>query len=215
MINLPILSQRNNKNYFCTSDNENISIYSADKPLQNKDNKFSIIKNIAINKKIYCMIEADENYLVAACSETKSIKFFDINDEFKEKSEIKDILAMAGNNTMTVIPNKKMLIVACANGFNIISIQNLKKYRFVHCRYKVLSLDMIINDQVICCTKSESNYKYNDEIKLKHYKINEDDFTFAKIAERNINDGQEIWKLRAIKKKIFYLKSNYEINGLA
>jgi WD40 repeat protein len=215
MINLPILSQRNNKNYFCTSDNENISIYSADKPLKNKDNKFSIIKNIAINKKIYCMIEADENYLVAACSETKSIKFFDINDEFKEKSEIKDILAMAGNNTMTVIPNKKMLIVACANGFNIISIQNLKKYRFVHCRYKVLSLDMIIDDQVICCTKSESNYKYNDEIKLKHYKINEDDFTFAKIAERNINDDQEIWKLRAINKKIFYLKSNYKINGLA
>ena len=213
MINLPTLSQRNNKNYFCISDNENISIYSKDKPLQNKDNKFFIIKNIAINKQIYCMIEADGNYIVAACSQTKSIKFFDINDEFEEKSEIKDIRAMAGNNTMTIIPNKKMLIVACENGFNIISIQNLKKYRFVHCKYKVLSLDMIGDEQVICCTKNESKDK--NEIKLKHYKINEDDFTFAKIAERNIDDGQEIWKLKAINKKIFYLKSSNEINGLA
>ena len=213
MINLPTLSQRNNKNYFCISDNENISIYSKDKPLQNKDNKFFIIKNIAINKQIYCMIEADGNYIVAACSQTKSIKFFDINDEFEEKSEIKDIRAMAGNNTMTIIPNKKMLIVACENGFNIISMQNLKKYRFVHCKYKVLSLDMIGDEQVICCTKNESKDK--NEIKLKHYKINEDDFTFAKIAERNIDDGQEIWKLKAINKKIFYLKSSNEINGLA
>ena len=213
MINLPTLSQRNNKNYFCISDNENISIYSMDKSLQNKDNKFSIIKNIVINKQIYCMIEADGNYIVAACSQTKSIKFFDINDEFEEKSEIKDIRVMAGNNTMTIIPNKKMLIVACENGFNIISIQNLKKYRFVHCKYKVLSLDMISDEQVICCTKTESIDK--NEIKLKQYKINEDDFTFAKIAERNIDDGQEIWKLKAINKKIFYLKSSNEINGLA
>ena len=213
MINLPTLSQRNNKNYFCISDNENISIYSKDKPLQNKDNKFFIIKNIAINKQIYCMIEADGNYIVAACSQTKSIKFFDINDEFEEKSEIKDIRAMAGNNTMTIIPNKKMLIVACENGFNIISIQNLKKYRFVHCKYKVLSLDMIGDEQVICCTKTESKDK--NEIKLKQYKINEDDFTFAKIDERSIEDGQEIWKLKAINKKIFYLKSSNEINGLA
>ena len=213
MINLPTLSQRNNKNYFCISDNENISIYSKDKPLQNKDNKFFIIKNIAINKQIYCMIEADGNYIVAACSQTKSIKFFDINDEFEEKSEIKDIKVMAGNNTMTIIPNKKMLIVACENGFNIISIQNLKKYRFVHCKYKVLSLDMISDEQVICCTKTESIDK--NEIKLKQYKINEDDFTFAKIDERSIEDGQEIWKLKAINKKIFYLKSSNEINGLA
>jgi len=213
MINLPTLSQSNNKNYFCISDNENISIYMGDKPLQNKDNRFSIIKNIAINKQIYCMIEADGDYLVAACSQAKTIKFFDINDEFKEKSEIKDIRAMAGNNIMTIIPNKKMLIVACENGFNIISMQNLKKYRFVHCKYKVLSLDMISDEQVICCTKSESKDK--NEIKLKQYKINEDDFTFAKKDERNIDDGQEIWKLKAINKKIFYLKSNYEINGLA
>ena len=120
---------------------------------------------------------------------------------------------MAGNNTMTIIPNKKMLIVACENGFNIISMQNLKKYRFVHCKYKVLSLDMIGDEQVICCTKNESKDK--NEIKLKHYKINEDDFTFAKIGERNIEDGQEIWKLKAINKKIFYLKSSNEINGLA
>ena len=213
MINLPTLSQKNNKNYFCISDNENISIYMGDKPLQNKDNRFSIIKTIAINKQIYCMTESDGDYLVAACSQTKSIKFFDINDEFKEKSEIKDIRAMAGNNIMTIIPNKKMLIVACENGFNIISMQNLKKYRFVHCKYKVLSLDMISDEQVICCTKSESKDK--NEIKLKQYKINEDDFTFAKKDERNIDDGQEIWKLKAINKKIFYLKSNYEINGLA
>ena len=109
MINLPTLSQKNNKNYFCISDKENISIYMADKPLQNKDNRFSIIKSIAINYQIYCMIEADGNYIIASCSPRKSIKFFDINDEFKEKSEseIKSIKVMAGNNTMTIIPNKK------------------------------------------------------------------------------------------------------------
>ena len=113
----------------------------GDKPLQNKDKKFSIIKNIAINKKIYCMIEADGNYIITASSQTKSIKFFDINYEFKEKSEseIKNIKVIIGNNTMTIIPNKKILIVACENGFNIISIQNLKNYRFIHCKYEVLS----------------------------------------------------------------------------
>ena len=211
MINLPILSERNNKNYFCTSDNENISIYSMDKSLQKKDNRFSIIKNIVINKEIYCMIEA-ENYIVVACPKTQSINFFDINNEFEKKSEIKEIRVMAGNNTMTLIPNKKMLVVACADGFNIISIQNLKKYRFVHCKYKVLSLDMISDDQIICCTKSESKDKI--EIKLKHYEV-KDDYIFAKIADRKIDDGQEIWKLKVINKKIFYLKSNYEINGLA
>ena len=213
MINLPNLSQRNNNNYFCTTDNENISLYKMDKSSDNKNNRFSLMKKIAINTQIYCIIEVDENYIVAACSQAKSIKFFDINDEFQEKSEIKNIRVMAGNNTMTLIPNKNMLIVACVDGFNIINVQNLKKYRFVHCKYKVLSLDMISSDQVICCTKNES---YDTiEIKLKQYKINEDDFTFQKITEKNIDDGQEIWKLKAINKKIFYLKSNYEINGLA
>jgi hypothetical protein len=182
-----------------------------DKPLQNNENRFSIIKNIVINKEIYCMIEA-ENYIVVACPKTQSIIFFDINNQFEKKSEIKEILVMAGNNTMTLIPNKKMLVVACADGFNIISIQNLKKYRFVHCKYKVLSLDMISDDQIICCTKSESKDKI--EIKLKHYEV-KDDYIFAKIADRKIDDGQEIWKLKVINKKIFYLKSNYEINGLA
>ena len=83
----------------------------------------------------------------------------------------------------------------------------MKKYRFVHCKYKVLSLDMISDEQVICCTKNE--IKDKNEIKLKHYKINEDDFTFSKIAERNIDDCQEIWKLKAINKENS-LKINFE-----
>lgn len=209
MINLPILSQKNNKYYFCTSNNEHISIYSMDKPFKNKKNKFSLMKNIRTNTQIHCMIEVEGNYLVASCSQAKSIKFFDINNEFEEKSEITKIKPMAGNNIMALIPNRNMLIVGCADGFNIISTQNLKKYRFVHCKYKVLSLDMANDAQVICCSK------YEGKINIKQYKINEDDFTFEKITERNIDDGQEIWKLKVINKKVFYLKSNYEINGLA
>ena len=121
------------------------------------------------------------------------------------------------------MPNQDILIVACSNGFNLISTKKFKKYKGVNCRYNVLSLDIVNNNTIICCCSEEKNnkikqYNINDNTiicccseeknnKIKQYNISYDNYNFKKLSERKIFNNDEIWRLKLINERIFYLDS--------
>ena len=143
----------------------------------------------------------NEQYIAAACTKAKSIIFFDAKNNFNKVAEIKDVSASFGSNIMTLMPNKDILIIACSNGFNLISTKNFIKYKAVNCRYSVLSLDLINDNTIICCCSEEKKNK------IKQYNIIDDNYIFTKLSERKIFNNDEIWKLKIINDKIFYLDS--------
>ena len=76
---------------------------------------------------------------------------------FKEDAIIEDINITSGSNIFAMIPNENKLMVACNDGFKFISIkEKIKKFKSVHCIYKVLCLDIIDENTIICCC-SEKN----------------------------------------------------------
>ena len=102
---------------------------------------------------------------------------------------------------MALMPNEDILIVACSSGFNLISTKTFKKYKAVNCRYSVLSLEMANDNTIICCCSEEKNNK------IKQYNISYDNYNFKKLSERKIFNNDEIWKLKIINERIFYLDS--------
>ena len=216
MINLPKISKQKNKNYFCTGDDNHILIFESNKIPRNqkKDNenegkkedkdeslRFTLIKDIELNTLTHCIIEINEQYIAAACTKAKSIIIFDAKNNFNKVAEIKDVSSSFGSNIMALMPNEDILIVACSNGFNLISTKKFKKYKAVNCRYSVLSLDLINDNTIICCCSEEKNNK------IKQYNISDIDYNFKKLSERKIFNNDEIWKLKIINERIFYLDS--------
>ena len=212
MISLPFLSSKNNCHYFCFTDDRNIFIYKSNKDQKNSDNKlffFDIFKIIELYTLTHSLIEINEKYLVAACTDKQTIKFFDMNNDFKEITEICGINSTRGTNIFTLIPNKNLLIVACTDGFKFISTIKMKKYKSVHCRYSVLCVEMFNENNFICCCFDNKKYK------IKQYKIKEKSYELEKISERIFQNNDEIWKLQKINERIFFIDGQNEINFLS
>ena len=234
MINLPKLSIKEKRNYFCISYDNHILIYKSNKSpiyskklqeyLQrfNKNEKninknentnepliFTLIKDIELNTLTHCLIEIDRKYIAAACPKSKEIKFFDVTNNFEEVASVKNVLCTSGNNIFTLIPNKDILVVACINGFILISTKKLQKFKYVHCRYSVLSLDMLNNNTIICCCSDRN------ENKIKQYSLKEDSLLFKKLSEIKIINNDEIWSIKIFNDRIFYLSNSNNIYYLS
>ena len=220
MISLPLFASQKKRHFLCVATDTNILIYKSNKTPnniindnENEDNEeklyFEKYKDIKLDKLTHCLIEANDKYLVAGCPNDKTIKFFNMNNDFRESANITDINMTSGSNIFTLIPNKNILIVACNDGFKLISIEKKRKYKSVHCTYAVLSLDMYNDNTIICCC-SEKNKNI-----IKQYKINKNNFELQKLSQKRTIDNDEIWKLQKIGDKIFFIKNKKRIMFLA
>lgn len=218
MISLPLLSSQKESHFLSIATEKNILIFKSNKTpknlntFNNENNEknlfFELYKNIELNTLTHCLIEVDNKYLVAACPNEKTIKFFDMNNDFKQVANINEIKVTRGSSIFTVIPNENILIVACDDGFKFISIKKMKKYKSVHCSYSVLSLDMIDQNTIICCC-SEKNKNV-----IKQYQINNQNFELKKKSQRANHNNDEIWKLKKINERIFFIDNQNIINFL-
>ena len=216
MISFPLLSSQEKRYFLCFGTDKNILIYKSNKSskylntLGNENRQenlsFELYKIIELNTLTHCLIETDNKYLIAACPNEKTIKFFDMTNDFTQVANITDINATHGSNIFTVMPKEKKLFVACDNGFKIISIDKKQKFKGVHCTYSVLSLDMLNENTIICCC-SQGNKNI-----LKQYEINKSDFKLHKKSERLNKNNDEIRKLQKINEKIFFIDNQNIIN---
>ena len=216
MISLPLLSSNNKTYYFCIASKNNILIYKSnilpkkdgnynnESLNEDKNLNFNLYKNIELNTLTRCLIEANDKYIVASCPKKKILIFFDMTNDFKKVIEIKDISSTEGSNIFAIIPNQKILVVACKGGFIYIYIDRKFKMKEVHCTYSVLTLE--IYDNILICSCLDKKIK-----KIKQYKINENNHEIKKISERMQNNN-EIWKLKLINERLFFLNQQNMLN---
>jgi len=217
MISLPNLSSKEKRHFLCVATDSNILIYKSNKTptyidtTENEDNEdnlyFEKYKDIKLETLTHCLIEVD-NYLIGGCPNDKTINIFDMFNEF-EKSAITDINMTSGSNIFALIPNKNLLVVACVDGFKLISVKKKKKLKSVHCTYSVLSLDMFNENTIICCCSE------NGQNIIKQYQIDEEKFEFKRVSKKRTNNNDEIWKLQRINDKIFFIDNNKRVMMLA
>ena len=187
--------------YFCTSDDNDIIIY---KEIENEKEKyFSENKIIKLNTLAQNLIEVYNKYLIASCPKKNKIIFFEIKNDFKEAKEINKINLSDSNNNLLLINENKILVVGTMDGFELISIKNLMKIKSIHCKYSIICLEKINENNIICYNDDK-----NKKNKIRQFMINEENYKFKKISERIIDDNDEISKLNIINGRIFFLNKN-------
>ena len=239
MINLPILSYKENKHYFCTGDEKHILIWKSNKQPKNisfidfyyenqmektsiiqnpsileeiQKNKedyikkdeplhFTLFKDIELNTLTRSLIEVNEKYIAAACKDN-TIKIFNIQNKFKKVSEVKKIPISCGSNILS-LPNENFIMVACINGFYLISTKDFNSIKEIPCKYSVTCLETLTKNEIICCCVEKNNNK------IKHYKI-EENLDLIKFSEKKVHKN-EIWNLKIINNRIFYTNNNNDI----
>ena len=214
MISLPLFSSNKKCYFFSIADDNNIFIYKSNKEpkhLNVSDNNngglfFELFKKIELCTLTHSLIEINEKYLFAACTNKQTIKIFDMDNYFTEINEIYDINCTQGSHIFTFVPNKNILIVSCTDGFKFISTIKMKKWKSVHCRYSVLCVELFDDNTFICCCCEK-----NKNI-IKQYKIKEKSLEIEKISQIYSNNNDEIWKLHKINERIFFLDEQKEIN---
>lgn len=209
---IPLLKEKKN-HFLCTADDNHILIFKSNKQLKNPDKNgnndisFSLIKDIKLNTKTHCLIEANEKYIVAGCTDINTIKFFDVRNDFKEVEEINNVNLNKGSNIFALIPENNLLITANTDGFMLINLKRKNIYKRIHCKYSVSSLDMLSNDTFVCCT-SQDNKK-----RIKQYHIDKkNSHNFSKISETTAH--YDIWKLKKVNQRIFFIDHKNIINYL-
>lgn len=200
MIPLPSLGSKNNCYFLAVATDLHIFIYKSSK----HNLHFEIYKVLEIDTLTACLIEEDDN-LIAACPDKKEIKYFDMTNNFKE-TKVDEIPVTNGSNVLSIMTSQKSLIVACTDGFKILSNKRKKKVKSVHCRYSVLSLDMISDNNLVCCC-SENNKNV-----IKQYEINKEDYTLGKKSQIALCNNDEIWRLKKIDERIFFLDDQKRVN---
>ena len=170
----------------------------------NKDKHlyFTLVKDIELHTLTQCLFEVNERYIAAACTKDKTIKFFNIQKNFKKEASVKNVLISYGNNILSM-PNENFLMAACVNGFSFVSIKDFNFTKEIHCKYSVTSLETVKKNGIICCCIEKN------ENKIKHYKIDEN-LELKKSSEKSVHKN-EIWNLKIINDKIFYTNNNNNI----
>ena len=171
--------------------------FNKDEPLH-----FTLFKDIELHTLTHCLFEVNEKYIAAACTKDKTIKFFNVQKNFKKEAEVKNVQISCGSNILSM-PNENFLIAGCVNGFSLISIKDFKFSKEIHCKYGVTSIDTVKKNGFICCCIER------DENKIKHYKIN-DNLELKKSSEKNVHKN-EIWNLKIINNRIFYTNNKNDI----
>ena len=167
----------------------------------NEPMHFTLFKDIKINTLIRCLIEVNEKYIVAACTSTNTIKYIDTQKNFEVVKEIPKMPISCGNNILSIFSQKDKFLVACKDGFRLISTKKFEINR-IHCKYMVTSLLALNKNLIISCGV------YQQERKFRQHKINEFTSQFSKKSEKNLHDI-EVWHFKAANNRIFYSSSNY------
>ena len=209
-------SSQEKRHFLCIATKQSIVIYKSNKIPKcfyapdnenNEDNlTFELYKTIELFTPVNCLIKADNKYLVCSCPNEDSIKFFDITKDFNEEANIDDINITNGSNIFTLIPNDNNLIVACNDGLKFISIKLKKIYKSFNLGYKILSIDMINENNIVCCCSEGKKNLINQ------YEINNNNV--EKISQKKNKNNDEIWKLQTINDKIFFIDNQKIINFL-
>ena len=218
MISLPLFSFQEKRNFLCIATDKNILIYKSNKApkyLNNPHNEnnemnlsFELYKTLELYTLTHCLIVVSNKYLVAACPNDNSIKFFDMTNDFIQDANIDDINMTRGSNIFTLIPNENILIVACDNGFKFISIEMKTIYKSVDFGFQILSIDMLNENNIIsCCSEGKRN-------KINQYEINKKNMELKKISQRTNKNNDEIWKLQKINGRIFFINNQNIVNFL-
>ena len=205
---LEIHSEKIISKYFYITENNNIIIFKENL-IKNEKNFFSEFKTIQLKTLIISSIEVDNKYLVVSCPKVKKIIFFDINNDFKEAGEIKEINISNSRNNLLLIHENSILVVGTLNGFELISIKNLYKIKSIHCKYSVISLGKINENTIVCCNDDKNNKN-----KMRQFNVNDINYNFKKISEKIFDDNDEIYELKLINGKIFFLNKCDELNYL-
>ncbi len=233
MINLPNLSNKKKKHYFCTGDEKHILIWKSNKQPKNlkqkkenheeieensipqpepanEDNEplcFTLDKDIKLKSMVRCLVEVNENYIAAAFYEEETVNFYNIQNDFKKESGVKYIPCSGGSNILSVLPKKNVLIVGCKDGFRLIHTKKLRTIKQVICKYSVTSIESLNKKNIICCCSDKKGNK------IKIYRIDETSLEFKKASEKNVHDN-EIWDLKTINNKIYFTNNCSQINYL-
>ena len=241
MANLPFLSYRKKRHYFCTGDENHILIWKSNKQPKNikmpdfnkeivdtiiteesfssediyekeeeKEEEivdedeslhFTLFKDIKINTLTRCLIEVNEKYIAAACTSSNTIKFIDTQNNFEVIKEISKIPITCGNNILSLLSQKDKFVVACKDGFRLVSTKKFEVNR-IHCKYMVTSLLGLKKNLILSCGV------YQKEKKIRQHKIDELSSQFLKYSEKNLHDV-EIWHFKVANNRIFYSSKNY------
>ena len=241
MANLPFLSYRKKRHYFCTGDENHILIWKSNKQpknikmpdfnkeivdtiiteesfssediyekeeekeeeIVNEDESlhFTLFKDIKINTLTRCLIEVNEKYIAAACTSSNTIKFIDTQNNFEVIKEISKLSITCGNNILSLLSQKDKFVVACKDGFRLISTKKFEVNR-IHCKYMVTSLLGLKKNLILSCGV------YQKEKKIRQHKIDELSSQFLKYSEKNLHDV-EIWHFKVANNRIFYSSKNY------
>ena len=185
---------------------DNSSNYSSEEETENEEKEikeneplsFSLVKDIELNTLARCLIEVCGKYIAVACTRQKSLKFFDIEKNFEEIAQIRDIPFSSGKSILTLMPKKNILIIGCKDGFRLISTEEkIKLSKEITCKYTVTSLKAITENSILCFT---SDGKKNA---IKQYQINSLFNEFSKVNEKNVYKD-EVWNFKIIDNKVFY-----------
>ena len=105
-----------------------------------------------------------------------------------------------GNNILTLLSQKDKFIVACKDGFRLISTHKFEIYK-IHCKYMVTSLLGLNKNFIMSCGVNQK------ERKFRQYKINEFSSQFSKYSEKSLDI--EIWYFKVANNRVFYSSNNY------
>ena len=223
IISLPTLSYFKNRHYFAMAADNYILIYKSNKmpidldppypqyhakveefsivqpSFSNKEEEltFQLEKKIQEKKEVINMIELNDKYLGVLCTESKSLKLYNTQKEFKDDINLAKTIPNS-DSFMKVSKTKKELVIGHDGGFNIIDFDNIRKVKNIQFKQKVEFFDFINSHNIMCLSLS------NNEIYIKQYKFKDGLKEMNKISEAIVLNDNKITNFFIMKNKVFY-----------
>ena len=166
---------------------------------------FDLIETIQLNTLAHALIEINEKYIAAACTNINSIKFFDVNNKFEEKKSINYINTCGGSYIMNLVDNRKVLIVGTTIGFCFISTKTLEILKKYNKDMSIISLGVFNDNTIICCAINKRNE--NKILQVEYLPEN----SHIKINNSNFESEDEVWDLKCFDNNIYFI-SNSDLN---
>ena len=224
IISLPILSYFKNRQYFAVSVDNLIQIYSSNKmpkyldppyiqyhnyveeysieqpSIIHTDKKldFDLIKVIKLKYPGENIIEVNDKYLAVASQKTKSMKLYNMQNDFaKEDFDYKDVISQTGS-VMKVSKSKTELVISNETELNVIDFNNIKKVRNIKLKHNLEFFDFFNSNNIVCISSNKDN-NY-----IKQYMFKDGFRDMKKVSEFILLNENKITNFMVIKDKIYY-----------
>ena len=224
IISLPIISYFKNRQYLGIALDKSILIYKSNKmpfyldppylQYHNVVEEFSIVQpsfihddeklSFNLDKKIILkhlpenIIEINDKYLAVSCPESKSLKLFNTQKDFKEELTLPNLIPHFGC-FMKVTLSRKELIIGYNGGLNIFEFNNEKKVRNIKWKQNIKFFDFIGFNCIMCLSSN------NNDIYIKQYQFKKGFKDINKISEVIVLDKNTITNFVNINNKIYYI----------